>query len=50
MYFSQGTETIVKVQATSPYHAEDTCASEGVFLPISTVQKLVDPCSKDKNT
>ncbi len=47
---SQCTEALVEVQTTSPHPAEDTCASEGVFLPISTIQELVAPCSKDINT
>ncbi len=47
---NQNAEAVVEVQATSPHQAEDSCATEGVFLPLSKVQGLIPPCSSDKNT
>ncbi len=40
---SQKTESVVEVQATSPHHADATCAPEGDILPLSTVQGLLSP-------
>ncbi len=42
-------EAVVEAQATSPHQADDTCATEGVFLPLSTAQGLIPLCSSDKN-